>query len=89
MGFQSLRALGYVVDEHGLHTDPQKVEAIMAIKQPVDSTGIKSFLGMVGFYGALIPGYSKLAGPLHGLTTKGRNVVKDWGEEHTRTALRL
>ena len=84
-GFQSLCALGFIADASGLHPDPAKVEAIMSIRQPGDTTALRSFLGMVGFYGPLIPNYSTLTAPLHGLTTRGKNVVTDWTEEHTHS----
>ena len=82
-GYRSLCALGYVVDVSGLHPDPAKVEAITLIIQPQDTTGLRSFLGMVGFYSALIPNYSTLSAPLHALTARNMSVVKDWGEVQT------
>ena len=84
VGFKSLCALGYVADADGLHPDPAKVEAITGIIQPVDTTGLRSFLGMVNFYGPLIPNLSALTSPLHALTARGKSVVHDWTEEHTQ-----
>ena len=82
VGFSSVVRLGYRVDETGLHPDPKKVEAILSILPPTDATGVRAFLGMTGFYSPLIPNYSALAGPLHGLTTRGKNVAASWTEEH-------
>ena len=34
-------------------------------------TEVRSFLGLTGYYRRFIEGFSKIAGPLHGLTRKG------------------
>ena len=34
-------------------------------------TEVQSFLGLAGYYRRFIEGFSKIAGPLHGLTRKG------------------
>ena len=83
VGYRSLRALGYVVDKDGLHTDPHKVAAIVSISPPKDASTLRSFLGMTGYYQALIPGYSKLSGPLFELTAKNKNVQAAWTSEHS------
>ena len=51
--------------------DPQKVEAVENLEQPTTMTEVRSFLGLAGYYRRFIEGFSKIAGPLHGLTRKG------------------
>ena len=40
-------------------------------EQPTTVTKVPSFLGLAGYYRRIIEGFSKIAGPLHGLTRKG------------------
>ena len=64
--------LGHVVSADGIYVDPQKVEVVVNWEQqPTTVTEVRSFLGLVGYYRRFIEGFSKIAGPLHGLTRKG------------------
>ena len=63
--------LGHVVFADGIYVDPQKVEAMANWEQPTMVTEVRSFLGLAGYYRRFIEGFSKIAGPLHGLTRKG------------------
>ena len=54
----------------GIYVDPQKIEAAANWEQPTTVTEVRSFLGLVGYYSRFIEGFSKIAGPLHGLTRK-------------------
>jgi hypothetical protein len=42
--------LGHIINKEGLVVDPKKVADIMNWKAPMDAQGIKSFIGMVGYY---------------------------------------
>ena len=70
--------LGHVVSADGIYVDPQKVEAVANWEQPTTVTEVRSFLGLAGYYRRFIEGFSKIAGPLHGLTRKG--VKFEWTE---------
>jgi hypothetical protein len=50
--------------------DLKKVAAILDWKTPKDVRGIKSFIGMAGYYWRFIEGFSKLARPMTGLLAK-------------------
>jgi hypothetical protein len=50
--------------------DPKKVAAILDWKAPRDVWGIKSFIGMVGYYRCFIEGFSKIARPMTDLLAK-------------------
>ena len=63
--------LGHVVSADDIYVDPQKVEAVANWEQPTTVTEVRSFLGLAGYYRRFIEGFSKIAGPLHGLTRKG------------------
>ena len=63
--------LGHVVSADGIYVDPQKVEAVANWEQPTTVTEVHNFLGLAGYYRRFIEGFSKIVGPLHGLTRKG------------------
>jgi hypothetical protein len=64
------------VSRKGIQPDPGKVEAILHFPTPKNVTGVRSFLGLTGYYRKYIKGYSNLAGPLFELTRK--DVVFAW-----------
>jgi transposase InsO family protein len=64
-----LKYLGYVVDNHGLRTDPGKVEAILNYPTPTSRKDIKRFLGTATWYRRFVPQFSTIAGPLNKLTS--------------------
>ena len=50
--------------------DPKKVAAILDWKAPKDVRGIKSFIGMVGYYRRFIEGFSNIVRPMIALLAK-------------------
>jgi hypothetical protein len=50
--------------------DPKKVADILDWKTPRDVHGIKSFIGMVGYYRCFIEGFSKIVRPMTALLAK-------------------
>jgi hypothetical protein len=51
--------LGHLINRDGLVVDQKKVAAIMDWKAPKDVRGIKSFIGMAGYYRHFIEGFSR------------------------------
>jgi hypothetical protein len=47
--------------------DPKNIAAILDWKAPKDVRGIKSFIGMAGYYRHFIEGFSKIARPMTAL----------------------
>eukprot|EP00731_Ephydatia_muelleri_P014893 Em0008g613a len=64
---ESFEFLGHVVDKKGLHTSPRKVEAILQAPVPQNKKELRSFLGLVHYYGKFIPKLSSLLSPLNDL----------------------
>jgi hypothetical protein len=62
--------LGHIINRDGLAVDPKKVAAILDWKTPKDVRGIKSFIGMAGYYRCFIEGFSKIARPMTALLAK-------------------
>jgi hypothetical protein len=52
--------LGHIINKEGLAVDPKKVADILNWKAPTDARGIKSFIGMAGYYPQFIEGFSKI-----------------------------
>jgi hypothetical protein len=62
--------LGHIINRDGLALDPKKVTMILDWKASKDVRGIKSFIGMVGYYRRFIEGFSKIARPIIALLAK-------------------
>ena len=58
--------------------DPKKIQGIMAIPPPKDTTQLQSFLGMVNFMHNFIPHFSQHTATLRSLLSK--NAVFHWDE---------
>ena len=69
-GVNSLKYLGYIVDVHGIHPDPAKVEAITKFPAPKDIKGIRRFLGMVDQLAKFVPNIADKTKPLRELLMK-------------------
>lgn len=74
----SLTFLGFVVDQQGLRTDPEKVSAIMNYSVPKTTTEIKRLIGLVSWYRRFIKDFSTICSPisdlLHG-RKKGQSIT--------------
>jgi len=64
--------LGHIVSSSGIKPDRSKIEAIEKLEPPTDVRGIRSFIGMTGYYRRFIVNYAKIAKPLTELTKKNR-----------------
>ena len=62
--------LGYVTDAEGIKATPKKVETISKVPQPKNKTELRSFLGLVNYYGKFIPQLASVTQPLNQLLCK-------------------
>ena len=51
----SVTYMGHVISAQGLHTEDSKVKAVVDAPAPRDVTALRSFLGMVNYYGRFLP----------------------------------
>ena len=68
--------LGHVITCNGLRPNARLTEVILNFQRPDDIGAMRRFLGLASYYRRFIPGFAKIANPLHGLTTK--NAPFDW-----------
>ena len=64
---ESVEFLGYHVDAAGLHTIPSKLEAIKEAPKPTNVQELRSFLGILNYYGKFIPNLATILTPLNAL----------------------
>ncbi|GBG77804.1 hypothetical protein CBR_g25735 [Chara braunii] len=61
---QELEYLGHFVTPQGLHPLADKIDAIRVWPEPTNTTEVRSFMGLAGYYQRFITGYSRSAAPL-------------------------
>jgi hypothetical protein len=84
---RQLNYLGHVVTGDGVKPDPVKVTAVSQFPTSRDTTGVKSFLGLIGYYRKFISQFSKIAKPLNDLLKKDQSWK--WGPEQLRSFQQL
>lgn len=65
-----IKLLGHVIEQDRVEPDPEKVAAMQNFPEPTDASGIRKFLGTVGYYRTFIPKFSLIAKPLSCLTSE-------------------
>jgi hypothetical protein len=76
-----LQYLGYIVDEHGVHVDPAKIQAICDWTTLNIMTDLQIFLGLANFYRWFVLGFSHIAWALSQVTKGGGKAKFVWGKE--------
>ena len=73
----SVAYLGYRIDKEGLHPLADKVKAVKEAPQPRNVTELKSFLGLLTYYGKFLPHLPSVLAPLYELLRQ--NMSWHWG----------
>ena len=76
---EEVEYLGHVITRSGLKPNARLTEAILNFPRPDDIGAVRRFLGLASYYRRFIPGFAKVASPLHGLTAK--DTPFDWTPE--------
>jgi hypothetical protein len=79
-GMNRFQYLGYMVDEHGVHVDPAKIQFIHDWSAPTTLTKLQRFLGLSNFYRRLMLGFSHIAWALSQVTKAGGQKNFTWGQ---------
>ncbi|XP_063361755.1 uncharacterized protein LOC134650752 [Cydia amplana] len=84
---ESVKYLGHVITQQGVSTDPDKVSAVLEMKEPGTLKHLRTFLQTCSWFRKFIPNFSKVSEPLTRLTRKKQ--VWIWGPEQTQAFLEL
>ena len=69
--------LGHRIDDKGLHPTDEKVRAIKEAPEPSNRAQLRSFLGLINYYGKFLPNISSTLFPLYQLV--GKKATWTWG----------
>ena len=81
----SVEFLGHRIDADGLHAMPGKVEAVVRAPEPRNVQELRSFLGLLNYYGKFVPNLSTLIHPLNSLLQ--HNKKWKWSQECSQAFL--
>ena len=79
--------LGHVISAQGIRPDPAKTDKVKCFPTPHDVTTLRQFVGLASYYRRFVPGFAKIAAPLHALTKK--DVPFHWTTECETAFCRL
>ena len=60
---KNLKFLGYVVGEHGISTDPAKIEVVKTFPVPKNLRQLRGFLGLASYYRRFVNEFTTVASP--------------------------
>ncbi|CAF1183413.1 unnamed protein product [Didymodactylos carnosus] len=75
---RELKYLGHIVSAQGIRPDPEKLKAVRDFPVPYKAKGVRSFLGLTGYYRRFIQNYATIAEPLLQLIRVKRSPVFVW-----------
>ena len=76
----SVQYLGHIIDSLGIRVSNESVKAIQLMKAPKDQSELRSFLGMVNYFGKFFPHMSSYTLPLIQLLKK--DTKWNWSSTH-------
>ena len=74
---KEIEYLDHIVSPKGLRPNPEKVRAIQTLDAPTTVKGVRSYLGLAGYYRNFIPKFSSISRPLTKLTRKNTRFYWD------------
>ena len=81
-GVPSVQYLGFKVSERGVETTEDKVSAIRSAPDPQNVSQLRSWLGLINYYGKFLPNLASVLSPLHRLLR--RDVQWVWSDSEKR-----
>jgi hypothetical protein len=86
-GMDKVHYLGYIIDQHGVHVDPTKIQVIHDWPAPTTLTELQSFLGLANFYHRFMLGFSHIAWALSQVTRGGGKEKFVWGGPNNKRSM--
>ena len=83
----SVKFLGHVLDQDGIHADPEKTSAISNMEQPQSVTDLRRLMGLVNQLGKFSPRIAEISQPLRGLLSNKSAWV--WGPDQERSFVEI
>ena len=84
---KELPFLEHVINDEGISPDPSPVQKIIDFPQPRTVKGLRSFLGLAGYYRKFVKGFSQIAAPLFKLLRN--NIIFIWTIDQENAFKRL
>ena len=72
---KSVEYLGHKVNADGLHPTTAKIKAVVEAPTPKNLSELKSYLGLLNYYGRFLPNLSTMIHPLNQLQSKSQKWV--------------
>lgn len=85
-GKKEIAYLGYVISEHGVAVDQEKIRAMIEWEVPRCLKELRGFSGLTGYYRKYVANYAQIAQPL---TEQLRKDSYGWTETATRSFMQL
>lgn len=74
---KEIKYLGFIVDEYGVRTNPEKVRPILEYPAPRNVKEVRRVIGMLSWYRKFVPNFSDKIAPLTALLKKSSKFL--WG----------
>lgn len=84
---ESVTYLGFTISKDGVHTCPDKIEAIKNAPIPQNVSELRSFLGLVMYYAKFVPNISTILAPLYILLRK--DIKFKWDDACERAFIKV
>ena len=75
----SVEYLGHSISAEGVRPTKEKIRAIMEAPAPGNVSQLRSFLGLINYYGKFLPNLSSTLAPLYRLLQKECSWICSWG----------
>ena len=88
---EEIQFVGHMISKEGIRPMKDKLEAINAWPRPSDVHEVRQFLGLTGYYRRFVKDFSKIASPLHSLTSGnvGKKAKIEWNPVHEQAFVAL
>lgn len=79
--------LGHIVSQEGIEPDPNKVNAIVNIKSPTNTSELRSILGSCSYFRNFMPNFASVSKPLYELASQENKWL--WTEKEEEIWLKI